>query len=139
MYRAELGVSYSWYLCKEICIGRSENFNFTGKCVIIRNERQTGEIVPKITLFKPKYEVKGLGRTIEGNFNQDKYSVKQDERPIVNVQVWLFTKGSAFEIDAADGIDEVNAIAAVLTIEGFLETKVIESAVNSSVQSSLMS
>ena len=116
-----------------------KTFIFTGKCVIIRNERQTGDIVPKITLFKPKYEVKGLGRTIEGYFNQDKYSVKQDERPIVNVQVWLFTKGSAFEIDAADGIDKVNAIAAVLTIEGFLETKVIESAVNSSVQSSLMS
>ena len=111
----------------------------TGTCVVSRNGNDIAEIVPKITLFKPKYEVKKLGWTIEGNFNQDKYSIKQDCTAIVNVQVRLLTKGNAFEIDIADGIDEVNALAVVLVIEGILENTVIGTAINSSVQSSFLS
>ena len=111
----------------------------TGTCVVSRNGNDIAEIVPKITLFKPKYEVKKLGWTIEGNFNQDKYSIQQNGTVIVNVQVRLLTKGNAFEIDIADGIDEVNALAVVLVIEGILENTVIGTAVNSSVQSSFLS
>ena len=111
----------------------------TGTCVVSRNGNDIAEIVPKITLFKPKYEVKKLGWTIEGNFNQDKYSIQQNSTAIVNVQVRLLTKGNAFEIDIADGIDEVNALAVVLVIEGILENTVIGTAVNSSVQSSFLS
>ena len=57
----------------------------TGTCVVSRNGNDIAEIVPKITLFKPKYEVKKLGWTIEGNFNQNKYSIKQNGKAIVNV------------------------------------------------------
>lgn len=124
---------------EELASVSQKRISATGKCVITRNGREIGEIVPKITLFKPKYEVKGLGWIIEGNFKQDQYSVKQDGKTIVNVQVRLFTKGNAFEIEIADGIDEVNAIAAVLTIEGFLESNVIGTAVNASVQSGIVS
>lgn len=111
----------------------------TGTCVVSRNGNDIAEIVPKITLFKPKYEVKKLGWTIEGNFNQNKYSIKQNGKAIVNVQVRLLTKGNAYEIDVADGIDEVNALAVVLVIEGILENTVIGTAINSSVQSSFLS
>ena len=108
----------------------------TGTCVVSRNGNDIAEIVPKITLFKPKYEVKRLGWTIEGNFNQDKYSIKQNGKAIVNVNVRLLMKGNAYEIDITDGIDEVNALAVVLVIEGIFENTVLGTAVNSSVQSS---
>lgn len=111
----------------------------TGTCVVSRNGNDIAEIVPKITLFKPKYEVKRLGWTIEGNFNQDKYSIKQNGKAIVNVNVRLLMKGNAYEIDITDGIDEVNALAVVLVIEGIFENTVLGTAVNSSVQSSFFS
>ena len=111
----------------------------TGTCVVSRNGNDIAEIVPKITLFKPKYEVKRLGWTIEGNFNQDKYSIKQNGKAIVNVNVRLLMKGNAYEIDITDGIDEVNALAIVLVIEGIFENTVLGTAVNSSVQSSFLS
>ena len=111
----------------------------TGTCVVSRNGNDIAEIVPKITLFKPKYEVKRLGWTIEGNFNQDKYSIKQNGKAIVNVNVRLLMKGNAYEIDITDGIDEVNALAVVLVIEGIFENTVLGTAVNSSVQSSFLS
>lgn len=111
----------------------------TGTCVVSRNGNDIAEIVPKITLFKPKYEVKRLGWTIEGNFNQDKYSIKQNGTAIVNVNVRLLMKGNAYEIDITDGIDEVNALAVVLVIEGIFENTVLGTAVNSSVQSSFLS
>ena len=111
----------------------------TGTCVVSRNGNDIAEIVPKITLFKPKYEVKRLGWTIEGNFNQDKYSIKQNGKAVVNVNVRLLMKGNAYEIDITDGIDEVNALAVVLVIEGIFENTVLGTAVNSSVQSSFLS
>ena len=111
----------------------------TGTCVVSRNGNDIAEIVPKITLFKPKYEVKRLGWTIEGNFNQDKYSIKQNGKAIVNVNVRLLMKGNAYEIDITDGIEEVNALAVVLVIEGIFENTVLGTAVNSSVQSSFLS
>lgn len=111
----------------------------TGTCVVSRNGNDIAEIVPKITLFKPKFEVKRLGWTIEGNFNQDKYSIKQNGKAIVNVNVRLLMKGNAYEIDITDGIDEVNALAVVLVIEGIFENTVLGTAVNSSVQSSFLS
>ena len=111
----------------------------TGTCVVSRNGNDIAEIVPKITLFKPKYEVKKLGWTIEGNFNQNKYSIKQNGKAIVNVNVRLLMKGNAYEIDITDGIDEVNALAVVLVIEGIFENTVLGTAVNSSVQSSFLS
>ena len=111
----------------------------TGTCVVSRNGNDIAENVPKITLFKPKYEVKRLGWTIEGNFNQDKYSIKQNGKAIVNVNVRLLMKGNAYEIDITDGIDEVNALAVVLVIEGIFENTVLGTAVNSSVQSSFLS
>lgn len=111
----------------------------TGTCVVSRNGNDIAEIVPKITLFKPKYEVKRLGWKIQGNFNQDKYSIKQNGKAIVNVNVRLLMKGNAYEIDITDGIDEVNALAVVLVIEGIFENTVLGTAVNSSVQSSFLS
>ena len=111
----------------------------TGTCVVSRNGNDIAEIVPKITLFKPKYEVKRLGWTIEGNFNQDKYSIKQNCKAIVNVNVRLLMKGNAYEIDITDGIDEVNALAVVLVIEEIFENTVLGTAVNSSVRSSFLS
>ena len=111
----------------------------TGTCVVSRNGNDIAEIVPKITLFKPKYEVKKLGWTIEGNFKQDKYSIQQNGKAIVNVNVRLLMKGNAYEIDITDGIDEVNALAVVLAIEGIFENTVLGTAVNSSVQSSFLS
>ena len=116
-----------------------KSISLTGTCVVSRNGNDIAEIVPKITLLKPKYEVKKLGWTIEGNFSQDKYSIKQNGKSIVNVQVRLLTKGNAYEIDISDWIDVVNAIAVVLVIEGILENTVISAAVNSSVQSSFLS
>ena len=105
----------------------------TGKCTIMRENAEIGEIVAKITLLKPKYVVKGLEWTIEGNFKQDEFVIKDHDRVIVRIGVRILSKGSAFEIDIDDGIDEITALACVLAIEGLLETEIIGAAVGSSV------
>ena len=111
----------------------------TGKCIIYRNGVEIGEIVPKITLIKPKYAVNGLGWIIEGNFKQDEWVIKQNGNVIVSVNVRVFTGENAFEISISDGIDEINALAALLIIEGFFETQIIGTAIYSSVNSTMMS
>ena len=105
----------------------------TGKCIILRNKKEIGEIVPKITFLKPKYAVNGLEWTIEGNFKQDEFVIKDRGNVIVKVGVRILSKGSAFEINIVDGINEVTALACVLAIEGLLETEVLGTAVNSSM------
>ena len=107
----------------------------TGKCTIMRDHAEIGEIVPKITLLKPKYVVEGLEWTIEGNFKQDEFVIKDRDRVIVKVGVCILSKGSAFEINIDDGIDEITALACVLAIEGLLETEVLGTAVSSSIMS----
>lgn len=105
----------------------------TGKCTIMRDHAEIGEIVPKITLFKPKYVVKGLEWTIEGNFKQDEYVIKAQDSIIVKVGIRILSKGSAFEIHIDDGIDEITALACVLAVEGLLELEVLGTAIGSSI------
>ena len=123
----------------ELAFVVQKKISSTGTCIIKRNGKDIAEIVPKITLLKPKYEVKGLGWTIEGNFNQDKYSIKQNGKTIANIQVRVLTKGNAYEIDIGNGVDEVNVIAVALVIEGVFETNVIGTTINTAVQSSFLS
>lgn len=111
-----------------------KKLSFSGKFIILRDEKAVGEIVPQITLFKPKYIVTGLGWTIEGNFKQNEFVIKDNGSAIVKVGVQrILLKRKAFEINIIDGIDEVTALACVLAIEGFLETEVSDTTFNASM------
>jgi|GEM_PF-1418510 len=118
---------------RELASVLQKKISSTGTCVINRNGKVVAEIVPKITLIKPKYAVKGFDWTIEGSFSQDKYAIKSNGETIVEVNVKLFTKGNAYEINISEGIDEVNAIASVLIIEGIFEYTVFTAAVQSAI------
>ncbi len=124
---------------RELALVTEKKVSSTGKCVVRKDGAQVCEIVPKITLVKTKYEVKRLGWIVEGNFKQDNFVIKQNGAVIVSARVRLLTKGNAFEIDIAAGIDEVTALAVILVIEGILENTVIGTSVLSSVQGSMLS
>ena len=124
---------------RELASVTEKKVSSTGKCVVRKDGAQVCEIVPKITLLKPKYEVRGLGWIIEGNFKQNNFVIKQNGGVIVSAQVRYSIKGSAFEIDIAAGTDEVTALAVIMVIVGVFENQIIGSAVIASVQGTLMS
>lgn len=116
----------------ELASVHQKKVSSTGTCIIERNGEEVARVIPKITLVKPKYAVTPWDWTIEGNFKQSDFVIKEKGKVLVSVKPRLFTKGNAFEIDIEDGADEINALACVLIIEGLFETQILNAAVMTS-------
>ncbi|MBQ6163125.1 MAG: LURP-one-related family protein [Clostridia bacterium] len=85
------------------------------------------EITKKITLFKPKYVVNGLGWDVQGDMWSHNYTITQDGTPIVSIHKQWMSWGDAFELDIADGTDEVLALAVVLAIDAVMDAQAASS------------
>ena len=81
------------------------------------------EITKKITLFKPKYVVNGLGWDVQGDMWSHNYTITQDGTPIVSIHKQWMSWGDAFELDIASGADEVLALAVVLAIDAVMDSQ----------------
>ncbi len=106
---------------KELALISQRLFTFLHRYCINCRGRDIGEVVKHFTLFTQKYSVEGLGWDVEGDFFAHDYVMSGGGRTIVRVQKAWFTWGDAYEIDIADGIDEVAALSVVLAIDAILE------------------
>ncbi len=80
-------------------------------------------IAKKFTFLKPKYEIDGLGWTVQGDFFGHDYTVYACERPIITIHKKWMTWGDTFELDIAQGTDEVLALAVVVAIDAVMDAQ----------------
>ena len=84
---------------------------------------EVAQIVKKFTFLKPKYEIEGLGWTVEGDFLGHDYTVLSADRPIITIHKKWMSWGDSFELDVEQGTDEVLALAVVVAIDAVMDAQ----------------
>ena len=92
-------------------------FSFLPRYFVYSGERQVAEIVKEFTLFFSRYRVDGLGWEVEGSFWEHDFEITENGRPVVSIHKQWMTWGECYELDIADGADEIIALAVVLAID----------------------
>ena len=84
---------------------------------------EVAQIVKKFTFLKPKYEIEGLGWTVQGDFMAHDYTVFEGEREVVRIHKQWMSWGDSFEVDIASGTDELLALSVVLAIDAVMDSQ----------------
>ena len=92
-------------------------WSFLPRYFVFVNGEQVAEIVKELTFLRPHYRIEGLGWEIDGSFWAYDYEITQGGSPIVTIHKAWMTWGGCYELDIADGRDEIVALAVVLTID----------------------
>ena len=85
------------------------------------NNQQVAEIKKKFTMLLPKYTIEGLNWEVKGKVNVHRYEIIQGERTIVSINKKWMTWADTYELDIANGEDEIIALAVVLAIDCEME------------------
>lgn len=102
---------------REVAFIHQKLFSFKAKYFISRSGADIAEVVKQITFLKAKYTVDAFGWLIQGNFLDHEYQITRGDKIVASIsQKWL-SWGDAYEIDIADGEDEINVLCAVLIID----------------------
>ncbi|MBQ8945126.1 MAG: LURP-one-related family protein [Clostridia bacterium] len=107
----------------EVAFVRQKVLSFMPRFFVEVNGEEVAEIVKKMTFLKPKYIVNGLGWEVKGEFMAHDYVVEKDGTPVVTIHKKWMTWGDTFELDVADGADEVCALAVVLAIDAVMDAQ----------------
>lgn len=106
---------------EELAYIEQKIFTFLPKYTIYIKGKEFAEVVKEFTFFRNVYSVEPLGWQVEGNFLDHDYTVESEGRTISTVAKEWFTWGDAYEINIADGLDPIPALAVVLVIDACIE------------------
>ena len=108
---------------REVAFIQQKIFSFMPRYFVFVGDTQVAEIVRKFSLFRPKYEVAGLNWQVEGDFFAHNYIITDAGEKVVEINKEWMTWGDCYELDIADGADEIVALATVLAIDCATENK----------------
>lgn len=98
-------------------------FTFLPKFSVLVNDVEVTEIAKKFTLFKPKYILKGLNWEVHGDILSRNYTITNNSAAVGAIHKKWMSWGDTFEIDLAEGADEIMALAVVLAIDCVLDSQ----------------
>lgn len=85
---------------------------------VFEHEEELGQIFQKFALFKPKFEFDFKGWTIDGDFFQWDYDIKNNEGVVVaTISKELFHLTDHYSIDVKNNEDALKAIMIALAID----------------------
>lgn len=108
---------------REVAFIRQKITWFNPRYILYRNGMEIAQVVKEFTFFKQKYTVEGLGWEVSGDFFDHEYTLTQFGRPITSVSKEWFTFGDAYEINIAEGTDELTALGVVLVIDACIDAQ----------------
>ena len=111
-------------LDNEIAMVQQKLLSLRPRFFVFKNGEQVAEIKKKFALFGSKYLVEGPGWEIKGSLmGHDYAAAAADGGEVLRVhKVWR-SWGDSYELDIADGTDEILALSTVLAIDLALEAE----------------
>lgn len=106
---------------REVAYIEQQLFTWMPKYHVYVGGRQIAAIRREFSWFTPRYSVEGLGWEVNGHFFEHDYGISKNGRNIVTITKEWMTWGDSYELDIADGADELAALAVVLTIDCVVE------------------
>ena len=98
-----------------------KKLSFQPTYYVIRNETTTATIEKKFTMFKPKYIVKELNWTIEGDFTAHQYKITDDLNSNISISKEYLSWGDTFVLEFDRCNHEIEAICSVLAIDNVVD------------------
>lgn len=107
----------------ELAFVKQKVVALTPKFLVEIDGRDVAQIVKKVTLFKPKYIVKGPDWEVKGDLFSHDYTIIDKNRPIITIHKKWMSWGDTFELEVEDGTDTVTALAVVLAIDAVMDAE----------------
>lgn len=101
----------------EVAFVKQKLMSWLPKFEVYINEALAVEVVKEFTFFKPKYTLQGTNWTVDGDFWSHNYIIYDGANAIASINKVWFSWGDSYELDIAEGIDEVLVVATVLAID----------------------
>lgn len=101
----------------EVAMVQQKLLSFRPRFFVYVDGAEVAEIVKRISFFKASYYVDGPGWEVIGSVMDHDYTISDGRYDIVDLHKAWLSWGDSYEIDIADGIDEVMALAVVLAID----------------------
>ena len=106
----------------EVAFIHQKVFSLLPRFFVDVNGVTVAEIVKKFTFFKPEYEVRGPGWTVEGSLTAHDYRIYDaDGSTVVSIHKQWMTWGDSYELDIAPGADVASALGVVLAIDAVMD------------------
>lgn len=102
---------------REVAFIQQKLFTWMPRYTVSVDGCQIAEIRKEFTLFFPKFCIDGLGWEINGSFLEHNYEITEHGAPIVSIEKEWMTWGDCYQLDIATGVDEILALAVVVTID----------------------
>ena len=90
---------------------------------VYTNGVQIAQVKRELAFFCHKYLIEGPGWDVDGDFFAHEYRISKAGRTIATISKEWMTWGDSYELDIADGIDEITALAVVLAIDAVMESQ----------------
>lgn len=101
----------------EVAYIKERLLTFMPRFEIYADTFKVGELVKKLTFFKPRYYIEGSNLSLEGQVWEHNYQLYDGNRVIMEVYKEWFTWGDSYVLDIADPNDELLALAVVLAVD----------------------
>lgn len=118
---------------QEVAFIKQEIFTLLPKFEVYIEDRLVVEVKKEFTFLTPKYTLEGTDWTVEGDFWAHSYEIASPSRSIAAVSKAYFTWGDSYQMDIADGADEILVIATILAIDCVLAAQDSSAAANSAI------
>ncbi len=108
----------------EVAFIRQKVLSFMPRFFVEVNGTEVAEIVKKLSLFKPKYMVKGLDWSVSGDVFGHNYTIEDASgRTMVAIHKKWMSWGDSFELDISPEANVPVALGVVLAIDAVLDAQ----------------
>ena len=108
---------------KELAMVQQKLLTLLPKYNVIVEDEVVAEITKEFTLFKPSYQVKGPGWSVDGDIWDHDYNIRRGMDVIVHVGKKWLSWGDTYEINIKKDLNPVMVLAVVLAIDCVLEAE----------------
>ena len=116
----------------EVAFVRQKVLSFLPTFFVEIDGREVAQIKKKFTMLKPKYVIDGPNWEVQGDFFGHDYVILEGERTVVSIHKKWMSWGDSFEVDIANGTNEVMALSVVLAIDAVMDAEQAAAAASSS-------
>lgn len=102
---------------REVAFIKERVMTFMPKFEITVQGRVVGELIKRMTFFKPSYFIEGSNLSLEGDFFDHDYTLTRAGQPVMHIYKEWFTWGDSYVLDIAHPEDELLSLAIVLAID----------------------
>ena len=101
----------------EVAFIKQELLTLLPLYTVYRNGEEAARVRKEFSFFFPRFTVDGPGWELDGSFWEHDYRIWQNGQPVASITKEWMTWGDSYELDIADSVDEILALAVVLTID----------------------